>query len=68
VAETILKRACFYFTNQEVERLDRVWGMIPRSRLGVLAINRLLDDIESGKLDLLPLELNEKETQKRNDK
>ncbi len=49
-----MKTACFYLTDEEIKRLDRLRGMIPRSRMGVLAVQRFLDDIESGRVELFP--------------
>ena len=50
-----MKTAALYRTNEEIERLDKARGLIPRSRVGVVAIQRLLDDMENGKVDLMSL-------------
>jgi hypothetical protein len=55
MGETVQKRVTFYFPHEEVRRLDKLRGLIPRTKLGVLALQRLMDDAESGKVDLLKI-------------
>jgi hypothetical protein len=54
MTQMLLTRTSFYLTKEQVERLDKIRGYIPCSRLGVLAVNRLLDDIETGRVNLMP--------------
>lgn len=49
-----MRTAVFYLTNEEIERLDEIRGLIPRSRMGAIAIRRLIADIENGRHNLLP--------------
>jgi hypothetical protein len=54
MSKTLLRRGSFYLTEDEFERLDRLRGFIPRSRMGAFAMQRLLDDIERNGLQLIP--------------
>ena len=55
MSKTLMKTAALYLKKEEIERLDRARGLIPRSRVGAVAIQRLLDDVENGKVDLMSL-------------
>ena len=52
MSKTFLKTSNFYLTQDEMDRLDRLRGYVPRSRIGALAVRRFLDDVESGKVEL----------------
>lgn len=54
MSKTQLRTACFYLTQEEVKRLDEIRGFIPRSKMGAIAVRRLIEDFENGKLELLP--------------
>jgi hypothetical protein len=49
-----MRTAVFYLTDDEIKRLDEIRGLIPRSRMGAIAIRRLIADMEAGRLSLLP--------------
>jgi hypothetical protein len=53
MSKTLLRRGSFYLTEEEFERLDKLRGFIPRSRMGAFAMQRLLDDIEKNGLELV---------------
>lgn len=54
MTKTLLKKVvAYYLTDDEVNKMNEYRGPIPASRVGVIAIRRLLDDIEKGKVDLL---------------
>jgi hypothetical protein len=60
MSKTLLNQGAFYLTDEEWNRLDRLRGLIPRSRIGALALQRLLDDVENGRIDLSPEGIMEK--------
>jgi hypothetical protein len=53
MSKTLLKKIAFYLTDEEVERVNKARGLIPASRVGAIAVRRLLDDLEKGKVNLL---------------
>jgi hypothetical protein len=52
MSKTLLKKIAFYVTDEEAERVDKVRGLIPASRVGAIAVRRLLDDVEKGRVNL----------------
>ena len=52
--KTLLTRVEGYIDPDKSRRLKELKGSIPYSRVVALAIHRLIDDIETGKLSLLP--------------
>jgi hypothetical protein len=56
MSKTIQRTACFYLPHEDVRRLDELRGIISRSKMGVIAVKRLIADIETGKL-VLPSEI-----------
>lgn len=54
MSKTLLKTSSFYLTEEELKRLDRIRGYLPRSRIGTLALRRFLDDVENGRVELVP--------------
>ncbi len=54
MSKTLLIKINTYLSAAEVKRLDELRGEIPRARIGARAIRRYLEDVESGKIKLLP--------------
>ena len=54
MSRTLLKRIDGYIDPEEARRLHELIGAIPRSRIVALAVHRLITDIESGNLSLVP--------------
>jgi hypothetical protein len=50
---TLLRKITFYMSDQEMERIDKARGPITASRLGAIAVRRLLDDVDQGRVNLL---------------
>jgi hypothetical protein len=53
MSKTLLRKFTIYVTDEEAERVNRARGLIPASRVGVIALRRLMDDLEKGKVDLM---------------
>lgn len=54
MSKTLLKKVVVsYLTNDEIKKMDRYRGPISVSRIGAIAIRRLLDDLDKGKVNLL---------------
>ena len=53
MSKTLLKKIAFYVSDEEEERVNKYRGPITASRMGAIAMRRLLDDLEKGKVNLL---------------
>lgn len=56
MSKTIKRTACFYLPHEDVRRLDEIRGIISRSKIGAIAVRRLIADVETGKM-VLPSEI-----------
>jgi hypothetical protein len=56
MSRTPQRTTCFYLSQEDVRRLDELRGIFSRSKMGVIAVKRLIKDIETGRL-ILPTEM-----------
>ena len=62
MSKTLLTKVHIYAPKEKVNRIDKNRGPITRSKFGLIALDRLMFDIENGKVNLLTLELKEQAT------